>query len=50
MAELISTYTDTKNNTHSVEHFTPPENSPEKQQIAEELFRVLSQKANRKAE
>lgn len=45
MAELITKYTDAKNNIHSVQHVTlPDEKKPEKQQLTEELYRVLSQK------
>lgn len=48
MAELISMYTDAKNNIHTVQHVTPPSDSTEKQQMTEELFRVLSKKDTRK--
>lgn len=41
MAEMITMYTDAKNKVHTVQHVTPAE-SPEKQQITEELFRLLS--------
>lgn len=45
MAELITKYTDAKNNIHSVQHVTlPDEKIPKKQQLTEELYRVLSQK------
>lgn len=45
MAELITKYTDAKNNIHSVQHVTlPDEKKPEKQQLTEELYRVLTQK------
>ena len=45
MAELITKYTDAKNNIHSVQHITlPDEKKPEKQQLTDELNRILSQK------
>lgn len=47
MAEMITMYTDAKNNVHTVQHVTPAE-SPEKHQMTEELFRLLS-KDSRKA-
>ncbi len=48
MADKITMYTDAKNNVHTVQHVTPAD-SPDKQQMTEELFRVLS-KDNRKAD
>ena len=47
MAEMITMYTDAKNKVHTDQHDTPAE-SPEKQQMTEELFRLLS-KDSRKA-
>lgn len=45
MAELITKYTDAKNNIHSVQHVTlPDEAKPGKQQLTEELYQVLTQK------
>lgn len=49
MAEMITMYTDAKNKVHTVQHVTPAE-SPEKQQMTEELFRLLSRIAARQAE
>ena len=47
MAEMITMYTDAKNNVHTVQHVTPAE-SPQKQHMTEELFPFLS-KDSRKA-
>ena len=47
MAEMIPLDTDAKTNVHTGQHDTPAE-SPENQQMPEELFRLLS-KDSRKA-
>lgn len=45
MAELVTKYTDVKNITHNVQHIAPtPEDNSEKEQLTEEIFRVLTQK------
>jgi len=42
MSELITSYTDVKNNTHAVQHETAALDEQERRQIAEEIYRVLT--------
>ena len=44
MAELLTTYKDTRNITHSVQHVTRPDGKSDREQALQELFRVLSAK------